>query len=352
MSAGLTENNGKVEMFYAGNDVPWHGLGTKLDNPATAEEALIAAGLNWGVKKEPVYLASGMVVDGFYSNVRSDNGKPLGIVGERYEPLNNKDAFRLFDAIVGEKLAMYHTAGSLGVGERVWILAKLPGHIKVVGEDVIEKYLLLTNSHDGSSAVQMMFSPVRVVCQNTLNLALRDTSESSRRVRSKHTINIGLRLDSFRERLGIISAQYSMFEEMSRKLATVQLTSEAWQAYVKSTGLIPDTKKADGEMGTKAANIMEEVSAMFEKGRGNDLPGVRGTLWGGFNAIAEYVDYGRTTRAHSGKSPAEARANSLLFGSGAALKQAAWDRAFDIVKGRTVAPVVADTPSQVWPSNS
>ena len=166
------------KMMWVG-EKPWHGEGTKLENVATSAEAIEAAGLDWKVEKRGLYFAqtdgTTQLIPGKYATVRTDNQVALGIVGKVYTPLQNKEAFSFFDSIVGVKEAMYHTAGSLGKGERVWILAKLPGYIKVTEDDVVEKYLLLANSHDGSSAVEMLFTPVRVVCQNTLNLAISTT---------------------------------------------------------------------------------------------------------------------------------------------------------------------------------
>jgi len=122
-------------MMYVGQK-PWHGLGTKLEKVATSEEAIIAAGLDWKVTKEPLFLKNGTMIESSYATVREDNHNVLGVVGRVYEPLQNKGAFQFFDAVVGIKEAMYHTAGALGNGECVWILAKLPGVVRVVGDDV------------------------------------------------------------------------------------------------------------------------------------------------------------------------------------------------------------------------
>src|ERR1700733_3004849 len=170
---------------------PWHGLGTRLEKAATSTEAIKAAGLDWQVEKQPVFLKNGInAISRRHAVVRRDNGHPLGIVGERYVPLQNNDAFRFFDAVVGLKEAVYHTAGALGQGEIIWILAKLNGVIRVVGDDITEKYLQLTNRHDGGGSVQILWTPIRVVCQNTLNIALQE-SQSSLHTSLRHTLNIG-----------------------------------------------------------------------------------------------------------------------------------------------------------------
>lgn len=311
-------HNINTMMYYGAK--PWHKLGKEVKEVQTSEQAIIAAGLNWGVSKVPLVRADNSSPVDSFATVREDTKDTLGIVGGVYEPLQNKSAFSFFDAIVGEKAAMYHTAGSLGKGESVWMLAKLPGYIRVIGDDVSEKYLLLTNRHDGRGAVQVMFTPIRVVCQNTLNVAL---SGIEKRFKAKHTGNLGNKIRDVRDYLGIIEAKSSIFEETARRMAMVQVTNDAWKNYVKASGLLPADIPGE-KPSSRAYNIMEDVSRLFEHGKGQDMPGANKTAWGAFNAVVEYVDYQRSTK--EGK-----RAESLLFGSGANIKQKAWDNALALV---------------------
>lgn len=307
-------------MMYVG-ETPWHGLGTKLENVATAAQAIEAAGLDWKVNKQPVFLKDGKQVPGTFAAVREDNGAILGTVGRVYKHLQNKEAFSFFDAVVGTKDAIYHTAGALGEGEKVWILAKLPGYVRVTGDDVTEKFLLLSNSHDGSSPVQIMFTPIRVVCQNTLNIALRDCS---RKQRIRHTGAMGLQVKNVREGLGIINQQFDQFGEVARAMVGVQVKGQqGWKEYLKDVGIMPHDDSA--EKSTRIENIIEDVTKRFENAPTNNLPGIKGSVWAAFNAVAEYADWERTARG--GESAAMSRAKSLLYGSGAALKQTAWDSA-------------------------
>ena len=175
------KKDGKAAMMYVGED-PWHGLGTKLVNPPTSLEAIRAAGLDWEVDKFPLFAQFGKdrqfmkKVDRYalmpVDRIESPDCPVLGVVGQDYGIVQNRDAFTFFDPIISEKLATYETAGALGEGERVWVLAKLPGDIVVHKDDKVIKYLLLVNSHTGMASVQIKLTPVRVVCNNTLTMAL------------------------------------------------------------------------------------------------------------------------------------------------------------------------------------
>jgi len=308
-------------MFYTG-EKPWHKLGKEVPNALTSAEAIEAAGLNWEVKKFPVHFENAQGnfqrVDGRYVTVRQDTQVPLGSVGQVYTVLQNKDAFSFFDAVVGVKEAMYHTAGALGAGERVWLLAKLPGYIRTKGDDVTEKFLLLANSHDGSGSVQIMFTPIRVVCQNTLNMAI---DSNSNRVSIRHTNSMGGKIEAIQQDLGIINSKFQLFEQMSQAMAARSFKGADLEAFIKKSGLIPNKE----DQTSRAKNIMEEVSKRFEYGKGAEMPSAKGTLWGAFNAVVEYVDHARN-------KDVEARAESLLFGSGAHVKQRAFDNALELVK--------------------
>ena len=178
MAHELSVQNNKAEMFYYG-DRPWHGLGTAVDHALTASEAIEAAGLDWLVEKREIFFKSRddsgeekyEQAKGF-ATVRTDLNIPLGLVSDKYQPIQNHEAFNFIDTLVASREAKFHTAGALFDGEKVWILAKLPGHITVKGDDMVDKYLVLMNAHNGKSALRCFFSPIRVVCMNTLRQAL------------------------------------------------------------------------------------------------------------------------------------------------------------------------------------
>lgn len=182
-------------MFYV-RKAPWHGLGARVDKALTSKEALTSAGLDWKVLQEPVYTSVGEVISGYKANIRNTDRNILGIVSDRYKIVQNEEAFEFTDALLGEGVR-YETAGSLADGKIVWMLAKMPQKYIISG-DAIEPYLIFSNTHDGSGAIRVAMTPIRVVCQNTLNLALKSAKRSWS---ARHTSNVLNRLDEARETL-------------------------------------------------------------------------------------------------------------------------------------------------------
>lgn len=183
-------------MFYT-RKKPWHGLGVKVDSAPTSEDALRLAGLDWKVEQKEIYTKEHIYVPNYKVNVRSTDNSILGVVSDRYEVVQNEEAFAFTDALLGEGVR-YETAGSLQGGKKVWMLAKLPSEYIISDGERISPYMVFMNSHDGSSAIRVAMTPIRVVCQNTLNLAL-DTAK--RTWSAKHTGNIKNRLDEARDTL-------------------------------------------------------------------------------------------------------------------------------------------------------
>lgn len=313
----------------------WYEYGTDVKKHLNSEDAIKAAKLDYEVEKQSLFLADGTEVPNHFATVRTDNKKIFGVVGGRYTLLQNKPAMSFLDGIVGIKEAIYESAGAFRSGAKVWLLAKLPGFIRTVGDDITNKYLLLHNSHDGSGSVQIMFTPIRVVCANTLNVAV---GAATNKISLRHTQNIGLKIQQVQQQLGIVNQRFSIFEEASKKLATVDLTNQAFKDYLKNTGLVPKVESED--QSTRAKNIIEEISGLFVHGKGANLPGAKRTAWGAFNAVSEYVDHRRSTLNDDKKKPTEAqklenglkRAESQLFGSGSVVKQKAWNAALALIK--------------------
>lgn len=206
-------------MFYVG-ETPWHGLGQEIDHCLTSEEAIKVAGLDWDVIPKPIYDEFGREISGYKVNQRSSDNKNLGIVTNRYAIVQNRDAFAFTDALLGEGVT-YETAGSLASGKRVWMLAKMEGTI--LAEEKIDPYLVFTNSHDGTGAIRVAITPVRVVCQNTLNLAL---SRASRHWSCVHKGDIQSKLDEARFTLQNAEAYMKALEEEFGELKRKKVTEE------------------------------------------------------------------------------------------------------------------------------
>jgi phage/plasmid-like protein (TIGR03299 family) len=306
-------------MFYHG-ERPWHGLGTALDHPATSAEAITAAGLDWPVELKPATV-DGIPIPRARAVVRMDRMEPIAVVGERYVPVQNAEAFAFFDQLIGEGQAAYETAGALDRGRRIWLLARLPGEVWVTKEDNVGKYLLLTTSHDGVSPLRALFTPIRVVCQNTLRAAMNEAGSGSG-VSVRHVGDVLGKAEVAKRLLEITVKYYDTFEDQSKALAGRSLTGETVRAYFRD--LVPDPKDADP---ARAVATRETLVRLFETGRGNTLTTVRGTLWAALNAVAEFVDHERPTRVKDGESAPLKRFESALFGSGASLKERAWSLA-------------------------
>ena len=202
---------------------------------------------------------------------RTSDSKVLGVVGPRYAPLQNQDAFDWFQPFLDAKEAALHTAGSLRGGSRIWVLAKLNRDPLVIAQgDEVEKFILLSHGHDGSLAVRAGFTPIRVVCQNTLSMA--HGSDASKLIRVKHTKDVLENLANIREVMDLANAEFEATAEQYRLLARKSINQADLRKYVKRV-----LKVEDEEGSTRSKNIMEEIVGLAEAGRGNDLPSVRGT---------------------------------------------------------------------------
>ena len=223
--------------------------------------------------------------------------------------------------MVGEGQAIYHTAGALGLGETVWILAELPGKIRLDKdhEDAIEKYLLFTNSHDGSAACRMFYTPVRVVCQNTLNAALNGDAKSG--VSIRHVGDVSDKVRTAQEALGLAQSYYSKLTAKADWLSSVQVSREALDDYLKR--MFPLDPASGDRARNNVRDIRRDVVGRFENERGR-------TMWHAANAVVEYVDHGRTFRATDRRSAVETRFNNVLFGDGVDIKTRAFQLAEDM----------------------
>ena len=323
MAHNLAETNGRTAMAYYG-EAPWHRLGTELASPATAADAIEAAGLGYDVELTGLETVDGIPVPQGRAVVRTDSNEVIGVVGNVYVPMQNRECFGFLDAIVAEGGLRYHTAGALGQGERIWLLAKLPDQIRVLNsEDVVDKFLLLSNTHDGSAALRVYFTPIRVVCQNTLNMA-----EARARGQGISILHKGDLASKIREAQRVLGLAERFYDDAAAKidlLAGFHPSEEQLTTYFET--LYPDPANSENR---RAKNIRQKMLELFEKGIGQDMPEIRGTAWAAFNAVTEYVDHVRPTRGASEQVRDSKRLDSAWFGSGAKLKSQAWEIAVQL----------------------
>jgi phage/plasmid-like protein (TIGR03299 family) len=247
-----------------------------------------------------------------FCTVRRDTETVLGIVGDRYTVLQNKDAFTFFDSLVGAGEAIFETSGALGQGETIWLLAKLPGFIRIGRNDEVKKYLLLTNSHDGKSMVRAKLTPVRVVCNNTLSAALEGAEQE---VRIRHTPSAVDRLAEAHKILGLTNALYQELDLIFNRMNVKRITERHLLEFVKT--LIPDNQEAS--FNTRTENMRSKILELSETGASAEHS--RGSLWGALNAVSEYTDHVQNSTIP------EKRLTSVWFGSGEKLKLRAFELA-------------------------
>jgi len=307
---------------------PWHGLGITVDGALTADEVLDKANMRYEVIKRPVkFTSKGKEIDfpGKFVITRKDTDAPLGICGTNWTPLQNDDAFKFFDPIVDRDEAMYHTAGVLGVGQRSWILAKLPSYIRVGNDDLIEEYALLSNMFTGHDAVEIALTTMRVVCENTLLMALAG-AKGARRITIPHTRDIMKQVEKAHQALGMFSQYTKDMEDVFNKMAKFQITDEILRGYLDN--LLPKSMSdSDSSPVTAAHKARWKIEEFFEIGVGQDITTARGTLFGLYNAVTGYTSHLKEYPSQDSKFK-----NLLIGGASYKMNQLAFDMALDLVK--------------------
>lgn len=339
----VSKMTGQVEMFYVrgenGEGTPWHRLGTPVPAELTGAEALKAAHLDWQVEKFPLYVhrpdVEGVLrayeVPTHRSLFRTDTMEQLHVVGAGFEPIQNAELFAFGDALVGESAAMYHTAGALYGGKQVWALAKLPHNIVVVPGDEVEPFILIANGHDTCRRFICRLTSIRVVCANTLGMALA-VPGAKFEMGLRHTSTIRDRAADARQALGMSLRYFEVLGQRFQALAAKQLTAMTLDGYIQAVFPLPERPEGDEateeslkrfERATsRVETIQQRVAFLFENGRGNDLPRVKGTAWAAYNAVTEWVDHVRPVDAKGNLRPSSAQ--DTLFGAGNVIKSRAF----------------------------
>ncbi len=327
--------------FFSVKEKAWHGLGQIVEQYPTSEEAIKHAGLDYEVVKSPLFTNGKelitdlnnldlnnktLEVPNYFANIRTDNNTVLGVVGKDYHIVQNREAFNFFDAIVGgDDGILYETAGALGKGERIFITAKLPDYIRVGnGDDVTEKYIFLTTSHDGSGSITAAFTPIRIVCQNTLNASLRNMTNV---VRIKHTSGAKQRIENAHKIMGLANTLSSQLENIFNHWTTVKVTDNEVKKLIQ-LALCPNKetfdllkKGADDEISTMFKNTIDDAFQYAMLSDTQLMDTTKGTLYGAYNAVTGYFQNVRNYKND------EAKLQSIVLGGTAQIKS---QKAFEL----------------------
>ena len=276
-----------VESMFYTREKPWHGLGVRVEEAPTSADALRLAGLDWEVAQEPIFTEAGDAIAGYKVNVRDRDRKVLGVVSDRYRIVQNREAFSFTDALLGDGVR-YETAGSLQEGKRVWLLARLPREYIIAGER-ISPYLVFSNSHDGSGAVRVALTPIRVVCNNTLNLALDTARRSWSMI---HTGNISGKMQEAKDTLFMAETYMDSLGEAFERLRRQKVTDSQLKEYVEQ--LLPLEKDATPMQEKNTMKLREDMLRRYYDAP--DLRGVGNNAYRFVNAVSDFATHAKPLR--------------------------------------------------------
>jgi len=313
----------------------WHVVGQTIDNGATSAEAILQADLNFEVLKSPNLhvLPSGnnILSDNSFFTFRTDTEAVLGgKVGKDYEVVQNIDAFSFFDSVVGGKGGIqYETAGALGYGETIFITAKLPDYIRVGRDDLIDQYLFLTSTHDGTGSITIAFTPVRIWCSNTLNAALKNCTNQ---IKIRHTATATEKLKSAHKMLGLADQLSVELEAIFNRWSRVRITDNEVKRLIQ-LAMVPNKETYQnlitGKEGDLSSHYNNMVSNVFDYAMTNNTQQeatTKGTLFGAYNSVTGYFQNVRNF-----KDP-ESKFKSIMYGTGYDRSQTAFDLCMDFAK--------------------
>lgn len=340
------ETTGKYS-FFSVKEKPWHGLGQIVTDYPTSAGAIRHAGLDYKVEKRRIFtydsanafgnadtVTPTIEVPNSFATVRTDNDTVLGVVGRDYNIVQNVDAFSFFDSIVGGEGILYETAGALGKGERIFITAKLPQYIRVGREDLVEQYLFLTTSHDGLGSITAAFTPIRIVCNNTLTAALKASSST---IRIRHTGNAREKLAQAHMVMGMANELSTMLGGIWNNWSKIRVTDSQVQALIRQA-LVPNKevlhhlqKGVQDALSTQFKKVCEQVFRYSQESPTQQTGETKGTLFGAYNAITGYYQNLRSYKDE------ETKLRSLLFGG---MAQARTTKAFQLCAGTAQDPTL------------
>lgn len=326
---GIIKTDTSFSVSESGRTPLYGEVATRIPELVTAEEAVHLGGLDYEVALQPLITESGIEVPSNRAVVRMDTQAVLGVVGDRYHTLQNRDALSILDSIVGAHKAVYECAGTLRGGAVAFAVLKLPKQIVLPGDDVVEKRVLFYTTHDGSGTTRAKVMPYRLYCANQINAILRGSTDG---IAIRHTKNSANKLREAERFLGFSDKYFQDFEQQA--LAMVQTAFGEKQMKKFAERLLPTPKDAESAS-SQTLRARETLQNLFETGGGQaNQPNIRGTVWAAFNSVTEYVDHERPTRVADQNLRAEKRVESVWFGSGGKLKQAAADLLVDFLDGK------------------
>ena len=309
--------------FFSNREVAWHKLGTVTDGAQSAQDALKIAQLDSIVKVSENYIST--TVDGqtitlpdrflTYRNHPKTGLSALGVVGNRYTPIQNLEAFEFLNHIADESGAVFETAGSLNNGARVFMSMKMPESMKLAGgQDTVDSYIMATNSHDGTTAFTVAVTPVRVVCTNTVRLAL---SQAQATIKLRNTSGATVKVQQARETLGLVWKYQEAFQQEVENLVSQSFSNSDFKQFVDK--LVPQPKD---DASQRVKNYAESTrSALIGLWMAPTQQNVANTKWAAYNAVAEYEDWAKPVRGGDDKDVL--RAERIVNGGSETLKQKA-----------------------------
>jgi len=269
-----------VETMFAVREKPWHGLGEIIEEAPTSRDAIKLAGLDWLVQSNPIFDMYGNEIKGFKANTRSSDNSILGVVTDKYKIVQNVEAFDFTDALIGNEMR-YETAGSLKKGRTIWLLGKMPD--RFICGDKFEPYIVFSNSHDGTGAVKIAMTPIRVVCNNTLNMALHSAKRSWS---TKHMGDMSAKLSEARQTLELANEYLDNLSIEAEKLANETMKEDD---VIKTLDeMFPIDEDASDRQKQNVQNAKDGIMICMVR---PDIAQFLGTKWGFINAVSDYVGH-------------------------------------------------------------
>ena len=325
MAHRLEEFADGTSAFFSAREVAWHKLGTVTEGALTAEDALKTAQLDWQVIKSddpvstmvPMYGNSAMeqgsmeeitYADKFMTyryHPKTKKAQALGVVGNRYTPVQNLQAFSFLNAVADESGAVFETAGSIDGGKKVFMTMKMPEGLQIGGVDAIDLYLMAWNTHDGTSSFNVLVTPIRVVCQNTLTAAIGNAKST---FTLRHTPNVDNKIQAARETLKLTWKYTESFEELANNLLSQKMSDKEFYSLVENVFPIDDPESPRAV--TMAETARGTLNGLW---KAPTQANISGTKWAAYNAFTEYSDWAKPVRD---KNPDTARAIRIVTGAG------------------------------------